>query len=196
MLYRNAIEGVPYTAMTARGGGHKDISDEEIRAIVDFMVAAAALDRTVIEAAARYEKLGIRDRDFIRLDADYDGFMSRHELSVDRVLLAGLNRFDENRDGKLNPLEYRQAEETLARERAAAEVDDATLARGVRAALAKVQGVDLQSTKVEVDGGVVAMIGVVPNAQAVRQAYDSVKRISGIKKLDNRLVSGENIGWD
>lgn len=98
MLYRNAIEGVPFTAMTAKGG-HKDISDDEIRAIVDFMVAAAALDSTVLDAAARYEKLGIRDRDFIRLDADYDGFLSRQELAVDPALLAGLNRFDDNRDG-------------------------------------------------------------------------------------------------
>lgn len=195
MLYRNAIEGVPFTAMTAKGG-HKDISDDEIRAIVDFMVAAAALDSTVLDAAARYEKLGIRDQDFIRLDADYNGMLSRQELAVDPALLAGLNRFDDNRDGKLSPVEYRKAEETLERERASADVDDATLVRAVRAALAKVQGVDLQTTKVEADRGVVAMIGVVPNAQAVRQAYNSVKRISGIKKLDNRLVSGENIGWD
>ncbi|MES2563082.1 MAG: hypothetical protein V4637_10185, partial [Pseudomonadota bacterium] len=84
-----------------------------------------------------------RDRDFIRLDADYDGFLSRQELAVDPALLAGLNRFDENRDGRLSPVEYRKAEETLERERAAADVDDATLVRAMRAALAQVQGVDL-----------------------------------------------------
>lgn len=194
MLYRNAIEGVPYTAMVAKGG-HKDISDSEIKAIVDFMVAAAAIDSHVLDAAARYEKLGIRDRDFIRLDGDYDGFLSPLEMALDPVF-AGFKRFDENRDGKLSPSEYRKAEETLERERAAANVDDAMLVRAVRAALAKVQGIDLQATKVEADRGVVAMIGIVPNAEAVRQAYGLVRRISGIKQIDNRLVSGEHIGWD
>ena len=137
MLYRNAIEGVPYTAMVAKGG-HKDISDEEIKAIVDFMVAAAAIDSHVLDAAARYDKQGIRDRDFIRLDGNYDGFLSPLEVAVDPAIFAGFNRFDENRDGKLSPSEYRKADETLERERAAADVDDGTLVRAVRAALAKV----------------------------------------------------------
>jgi cytochrome c5 len=195
MLYRNAIEGVPYTAMVAKGG-HKDISDDEIKAIVDFMVAAAAIDSTVLDAAARYEKLGIVDRDFIRLDGNFDGLLSRQELAGDAVLVAGLGRFDENRDGNLSPAEYRKAEETLERERAAADVDDTTLVRAVRSALAKVQGIDPQAIKVEADRGAVAMMGLVPNAEAVRHAYGLVRRISGIKKIDNRLVSGEHIGWD
>jgi hypothetical protein len=56
------------------------------------MLAAAALDASVLEAAARYERLGIQDRDFIRLDANFDGFLSRRELADDRVLRANLRR--------------------------------------------------------------------------------------------------------
>ena len=66
----------------------------------------------------------------------------------------------------------------------------------MRAALAKVKGVDPQTTKVEADRGVVAIMGLVSNGEAVRQAYGLLKRIPGIKKIDNRLVSGEYIGWD
>ena len=75
MIYRNALEGVPNTAMQGKGG-QTDLSDELIRAIVDYMVNAAALEPQVLEEARRYDKLGIKDRDFIRFDANYDGFLS------------------------------------------------------------------------------------------------------------------------
>jgi cytochrome c5 len=192
-VYRNALQGVPNTAMMAKGG-HDDLSDAEIKAIVDYMLGAAALDDNVLRAAARYDKLGITDRDFIALDANFDGFLSGSE--VDPVLSNNLARFDRNRDGKLSEAEYREAEATLERERAAMDVPDESLAAAVRAALAKVAGVDLKNTKVAAERGVVAMIGVVENAEIARKAYAAVKRINGIKKIDNRLVSSEQMAFD
>lgn len=150
----------------------------------------------MIKAAKRYDRLGITDRDFIRLDANLDGFLSPQELKNDRVLVAGLKRFDENRDGRLSEVEFRKAEATLERERIAANVDDASLVREVRTALGKVAGIDLESTKVEAEQGVVSIVGIVSTAEIVRQAYAVVKRIPGIKKIDSRLVSGEQMGWD
>ena len=105
-------------------------------------------------------------------------------------------RFDENRDEKLSPAEFRRAETILELERIAANVDDASLVRAVRAALAKVDGVDIDSTKVEAEHGTVSIVGIVSTVEIVRQAYTAVKRIAGIKKIDNRLVSGEQMGWD
>jgi cytochrome c5 len=194
-VYRNALEGVPNTAMSAKGG-QTDLSDDLVRSIVDYMIDAAALDASVLEAAKRYDKLGITDRDFIRLDANFDGFLGPQELKNDPVLVANLKRFDENRDGRLSEMEFRKAEATLERERIAANVDDATLAREVRTALGKVAGIDMESTKIEADQGVVSIVGIVSTAETVRQAYAAVKRIPGVKKVDSRLVSGEQIGWD
>jgi len=195
MVYRNALEGLPNTAMTAKGG-HTDLSDAEVRAIVDYMIEAAALDRKTLEAAGRYDKLRITDRDFVRLDRNFDGRLSRDEIAHDPVLLQNVARFDDNRDGRLSEAEYRNAEAVLERERAAATVSDEALVKAVRAALAKVSGVDLPNTKVEAEKGVVAMIGIVEDAAVARHAYDLVKRISGVKKIDNRLVSGHQMVWD
>lgn len=196
MLYRNALEGMPNTAMMAKGGHGADLSDDEVKAIVDYMVSAAALDPKTLEAAARYDKLRISDRDFIRLDRNFDGFITPDELAHDPVLAQNLKRFDENRDGKLSEAEYRNAEAALERERVAVTVADEALVKAVRAALAKLPGVDLPNTKVEVEQGVAAIIGIVEDAEIARQAQNLVKRIAGIKKIDNRLVSGHQMAWD
>jgi cytochrome c5 len=194
-LYRDALEGIPNTAMMAKGG-HPDLSNEDFRAIVDYMLAAAALPPEALREAARYDKLGISSRDFIRRDANYDGRLSRQELAGDAVLLRNFERFDENRDGRLDEAEYLKAEAALERGRVAAQVDDTVLAAEVRAALAKVKGVDLQYAKIEVVKSVVTMTGIVDEADVAIRAYDAVKRISGVKRIDNRLVSGHQIGWD
>jgi cytochrome c5 len=195
MLYRNALEGIPNTAMQAKGG-QTDLSDELVKAIVDYMVNAATLEPQVMAAARRYDKLGIGDRDFVRFDANYDGFLSPQELTEDPVLVSHLRRFDEDGDGRLSPAEFRRAESTLDAERIAAYADDASLVSAVRTGLGKVPGVDLASTKIEADRGVVSIVGIVSSADIVRRAHAVVKRIPGIKKIDNRLVSGEQIGWD
>ena len=195
MLHRNALEGVPNTAMMAKGG-HTKLSDAEVSAIVDLMLAAARLPPEALAAAARYDKLGITDRDFVLRDANFDGVLSPQELGDDAVLVKNFARFDEDRDGRLSEAEYLKAEAALERERVAVQVDDATLAAAVRAALAKVTGVDPQNARVEVAGGAVVMIGIVGEAAVATRAFDAVKRIDGVKRIDNRLVSGHQMGWD
>ncbi len=161
-----------------------------------YMRDCAVCQPQVLAAARRYDKLGIRDRDFVRFDANYDGFLSPQELTDDPVLVSNLRRFDEDGDGRLSPAEFRRAEATLEAERIAAQTDDASLVSAVRTALAKVPGVDVPSTKIEADRGVVSIVGIVSTAEIVRRAHAVVKRIPGIKKIDNRLVSGEQMGWD
>jgi cytochrome c5 len=195
MLYRNALEGIPNTAMQAKGG-QTDLPDALVKTIVDYMVSAAALDSRVLAAARRYDGLGISDREFVRLDADYDGLLSPPELGDDPVLASNLRRFDDDGDGRLNPGEFRKGESILENERRAASVDDPRLVATVRTALGKVPGVDLQSTKIESDRGVVSIVGIVATAEIARRAHAAVKRIPGIQKIDNRLVSGEQMGWD
>jgi cytochrome c5 len=195
LLYRNALEGMPNTAMMPKGG-HTDLADGEFKAIVDLMLAAARLPPAALEAAARYDGRRISNRDFIRLDTDLDGALAREELAADPVLLKSFARFDANRDGKLDVGEYETAETTLERERRAVTADDYTLVSAVRVALNGVKGIDSQYVKIESSNGVVALIGIVDEAADAVRAQDVVKRIPGIQKLDNRLVSGHQIGWD
>lgn len=195
LLYQAAIEGVPNTAMAAKGG-HRELSDADIRAIVDFMVAAAALPPSALAAASRYDRLGISDREFIRLDANFDGGLTPAEIKHDRAMAQAFARFDRNRNGKLDIREYQALEVQLDIERAAVTVEDAQLVATIRAALAAVPGFPEKEVKIEAVSGTVVISGVVPHAADARKAWLATRRIAGIKTLDNRLVSGELLAWD
>lgn len=194
MVYRNAVEGMPNTAMLARGGA--DLSEAEVRAVVDYMLAATALPAHVMREAVRYDRFGLRDRDFIRRDTSRDGYLSRNEVAADPLLLKNFSRFDLNHDGRLGETEYRNAETVLEQERIAVQVDDTTLSAAVRRALAAVKGVDFDYVKFEVSNGALVMRGIVGHADIAVQAGDAVKRIAGLKSIGNRLVSGDQISWD
>jgi osmotically-inducible protein OsmY len=84
----------------------------------------------------------------------------------------------------------------LEAERSAVHADDPSLVAAVRTALGKLPDIDLPSTKIEANRGVVSIVGIVSTPEVVRRAQTVVKRIPGIKKIDNRLVSGEQMGWD
>lgn len=194
LVYRNTIEGIPNTAMLPLGGS--SLSESELREVVDYMIAASAPSAAAMKEAARYDRLGINTRDFIRFDLNRDGRLSREELSGDPMLLRNFARFDVDRSGNLDEREYLQAEATLEKERSAVTVADATIDAAVRKVLAGVPGIDFQYASVEVRDGTVVLRGIVSHALLALQAGDVVKRIAGIRRLDNRLVSGDQIGWD
>jgi len=194
-VYRNAINGVPNTAMLARGG-QTAISDTEIRAVVDYMIAATGLPASVLRDAARYDKLGLTDRDFIRRDTSRDGFLSRPELADDPVLANAFARFDTNKDGRLSEAEFRNAETVLEQERIAATVDDATLNAAVRKALSVVNGIRVDDIRIDINSGALVMSGTVAQAGMAVRAQDAIKRVNGIKTINNRLVSADQLGWD
>ena len=194
-IYRNAIQGIPNTAMMPNGGA-RDISAAELKAVVDYMLAAAKLSPETLAAATAYDKLQIANRDFIRLDANFDGSLTRDELSGDAVLLKNFTRFDADADGKWSVGEYENAETVLEQERKAVKVEDRIIANSVRAALARVKGIDLANTKIAVANGVVSITGIVEEPQTAVHAHDGVKRIPGVQRIDNRLVSGHQMGWD
>ncbi len=194
LVYRNAIEGVPNTAMLPLGGA--SLTAAEVRAVTEYMIAASALPAAALKEAARYDRLGISDRDFIRQDTNYDGRLSRAELTRDPVLERSLARFDADRDGTLSEKEYLQAEAVLAKERTAVRVDDAAIETSVRKALAGIREIDPQYANVEVRNGIVVLKGIVSHAVVALRAGDAVKRVPGIQRIDNRLVSGDQIGWD
>jgi len=195
LLYQAAIDGVPNTAMAPKGG-HRDMTDADIRAIVDFMIAAAGLPPAALAAAARYDALGITDREFIRLDVNFDGALTPEELRHDPPLARGLERFDRNGDGKLNVAEYRALETALEHERASVTVNDEQLLSRVRAALGALPQFPLKGIKVDAAAGTITLSGVVEHAADAQRAYRAIQRIAGIKTIDNRLVPGELLGWD
>src|SRR5262249_31095525 len=82
MVQLNALQGMPNTAMMAKGG-QRDLGEDELKAVVNYMISAANLPAQVLKEAARYDALGITNRDFIRLDANFDGYLARDEVAGD-----------------------------------------------------------------------------------------------------------------
>lgn len=195
LLLQSAIEGVPNTAMPPRGG-HRQLTDAQLRDVVDFMVQAAALPADMLQAATRYEAHGINNREFAAMDRDLDGALLPAEVRHDPHLARAFPRFDANRDGRLSETEYLALERALDKERAAARVDDATLALQVAAALRAVPEMPEHGIKIEAANGAVVIAGIVKNADLARRGYLAIRRIPGIRSIDNRLISGEVIGWD
>ena len=75
-LYRSAIDGIPNTAMFAKGG-HQQLSDDEIRSLVDYMLHASGIEQPLLLAAQRYDALGLTQREFIALDQDRNAELLR-----------------------------------------------------------------------------------------------------------------------
>lgn len=72
-------------------------------------------------------------------------------------------------------------------------VDDATLARDVAVALQRVR---IGGVRVESTNGVVALMGVVDDNNAVRTALAAAQAVPGVREIDNRLVSAALFEWD
>ena len=74
-----------------------------------------------------------------------------------------------------------------------AAVDDATLVRTVGEALAQAR---IGGVRVESANGVVALMGVVDDNNAVRAALAAARAVPGVREIENRLVSAALFEWD
>lgn len=63
-------------------------------------------------------------------------------------------------------------------------------------ALATVKGLEIRDVKIEITSGALVMSGMVSHASLAIQARDAVKRIPGLKSIQNHLASGDQMGWD
>ena len=194
-LYRSAIEGIPNTAMFAKGG-HKQLSDDEIRRLVDYMLQASGVDQPLLLAAQRYDALGLTQREFIALDQDRNGELDANELAQDTVLVAALPRFDGDGNGRLSEREFVRMLQTLANERMAQRRADADLLRQIQQRLSQVAGMPAAGIKLSARDGAVVVAGMVRDAQLARQAYTAIRWTPGLRSLDNRLMPAEILLFD
>ena len=194
-LYRSAIEGIPNTAMFAKGG-HKQLSDDEIRSLVDYMLRASGIEQPLLLAAQRYDALGLTQREFIALDQDRNGELDATELAQDPVLKAALPRFDGDGNGRLSESEFVRMLQTLANERMAQRRADAELLRQIQQRLNSVTGMPSAGIKLSAKDGAVVVAGMVRDAQLARQAYNAIRWTPGLRSLDNRLMPAEILLFD
>jgi cytochrome c5/osmotically-inducible protein OsmY len=191
-LQRSALLGMPNSAMPAKGG-FAELSATEVRAAVDYMIAAAQLSPAVLKAAA---VRGAQHPAFARFDANADGAVSRAEAGQEAEVLALFAQYDANRDGQLSEAEFLKLDAALANERTAAVVDDATLAAAVAKALAAAPGVPAVGIRVEAAAGIVTLRGAVDASDEGVRAETAARRVRGVKQVDNKLVSKHALGFD
>ena len=177
-------------------GGHKQLSDEEIRRLVDYMLQASGVDQPLLLAAQRYDALGLTQREFIALDQDRNGELDANELAQDTVLVAALPRFDGDGNGRLSEREFVRMLQTLANERMAQRRADAELLRQIQQRLSQIAGMPAAGIKLSARDGAVVVAGMVRDAQLARQAYTAIRWTPGLRSLDNRLMPAEILLFD
>lgn len=125
--------------------------------------------------------------DFIKLDRNRDGFLSREEARADARVAKFFRRADMNHDGRLNEDEWLKARSMADRQKAGEYVDDSTLTAKVKSALLAKKGVPSAEIGVETYHGVVQLSGFVDNAGQARLAGRTARGVKGVKEVRNNL---------
>lgn len=127
--------------------------------------------------------------DFVRLDKNKDGFVSRSEAAKDKKISSNFKKFDANKDGKLSENEFTTLQSTVSRAKAVAYVEDSELTTEVKAKLLAAKGMKSTDVSVETTKGVVTLSGTVENAGQVKQAGAIAAKVKGVKKVENKLMA-------
>ncbi|MCO5099184.1 MAG: BON domain-containing protein [Rhodocyclaceae bacterium] len=128
-----------------------------------------------------------KNPDFVKLDRNGDGAISRAEAKADKRVAKFFGKADMNHDGKLNEDEWLKARSMADRQKAGEYVDDSTLTAKVKAALLAEQGLPSAAISVETYHGVVQLSGFVDSEAQVKQAGQVARGVKGVKEVKNSL---------
>jgi len=151
--------------------------------------AAAAAQSSTGAQAPSAEPQQRPNADFVRLDKNKDGFVSRNEAAKDKKISSNFSKFDENKDGKLTEDEFTKLQATVARAKAVEYVDDSALTTKVKGMLLKTKGIKSTDISVDTVKGVVTLSGTVEDAGQVKRAGAIAAKVKGVKKVENKLTA-------
>jgi len=194
-LYHSAIHGVANTAMLAKGG-HTELNDDQIKALVGYMLLQSKVSSKTISQAIKYDSYNISDREFIILDNNKNALLEKIELQQELAYLNGLIEFDTNRDGKLSPAEFTALRSSLETKRQSSNIPDDEITNQVNTALSKLKGMPPSGIRVNTKNGALTIAGVVGSNELIAQIQQSIRWIPGIKSFDNRLMTSEMLAFD
>lgn len=121
--------------------------------------------------------------DFLALDRNSDGGISRVEALADREVQKRFDEFDKDRDGRLSEAEYVLAREDQQRQA----LRDAAVTARVKAALLAERGLPSLSIAVETYEGRVQLSGFVPAAELVSRVGRLTAAVTGVRTVDNNI---------
>ena len=154
-----------------------------MRAITAVMLLVAFAAALSAGRALSQDGLPVR-ADFIALDRNRDGLISKVEALADREILKRFDEFDSDRDGRLSEAEYVLARESQQRQA----VRDAAVTARVKAALLAERGIPSLSISVETYEGRVQLSGYVGSPDLVSRAGRLTAAVSGVRTVDNNIA--------
>jgi len=121
---------------------------------------------------------------FDGLDKNRDGYLSKEEVAGQKELAKRHARFDADKDGRLNVDEYIKANKDND-ERVVA---DSAVTTKVKSTFLVEKGIPSTAISVETYEGTVILSGFVDNKDIAAKAAKVAAGISGVKKVENKLV--------
>ena len=128
------------------------------------------------------------NREFQKLDANHDDYISRDEAARLSNFASAFDEADENRDGRLNREEFAKAQAIYDRSRAAAYLGDTFITAKIKAALVQDLNVKSLDVSVTTNKGVVMLSGFVTSEKQAQRAQEIANSVTGVKSVKSALV--------
>ena len=177
-------------------GGHQDLSDDQIKLLVGYMLSASKVSAKTVNEAIKYDSYNITDREFILLDKNKNGLLDKTELQQQAVFTKAFSQFDKNKDGSLSPTEFIELRSTLENRRQSIKISDEEITQQITLTLSNIQGMPPSGIRVNTKNGHVMIAGVVGSNEIVNKIWQSIRWMPGIKTFDNRLMTAEMLAFD
>jgi hyperosmotically inducible periplasmic protein len=122
--------------------------------------------------------------DFVALDRNRDGYISKVEALANPEVQKRFAAFDQDRDGRLSEAEYAAAMEDNEKRI----VSDSIITARVKAALLAEKGIPSLSISVETYEGGVQLTGFVKAPEIVSRAGRVTASVSGVRTVNNNIT--------
>jgi hypothetical protein len=148
-----------------------------------FIAAVLTMLASVSALAQSSSEPPLQRADFVALDRNRDGYISKVEALGDAEIQKRFAAFDTDKDGRLTEAEYALAKDDIAKR---VLVDSAITAR-VKAALLAEKGIPSMSISVETYEGRVQLSGFVGSPELVSRAGRVTAAVSGVRTVHNNI---------